>query len=85
MLANSTMVTIGNLSPGLEYMISVFTKLHTGGRSPTSVLYISSPSLITGNQGNPTTVMYMNTLEYSHLVIAMYTYTCVSAMLITCG
>ena len=61
------MVTIGNLSPGLEYVISVITKLDTSGqRSPTSVLCTASPSLITGNQGN--SAMYRN---YRNIILSL--------------
>ena len=64
------MVTIGNLSPGLEYVISVITKLDTSGqRSPTSVLYTASPSLITGNQGN--SAMYRNYRNILSLIVTM--------------
>jgi len=50
--AGTTMVTLGNLSPGLDYVISVITQLDDGGRSPPAVVYITPPPIMTSNQGN---------------------------------
>ena len=49
---DTTMVTLGNLSPGLEYSTSLVTILATGDRSASLVIHINTSSAITGHQGN---------------------------------
>jgi len=46
------MVTLGSLSPGLEYSTSLVTILATGDRSASLVIHVNTSSVITGHQGN---------------------------------